>query len=574
LNLDWKHSGLEKTLGIDTQDAWLQDMLLRSLMSTEYFCRTFLAETFYNKMTHQQKAALASVDDDTIPKLALCCYRSFGKSSFGESKAIQGVCFRKMPHAMFVGSNEGLATDSTENIKTELLTNPMIKEVFGKFKPSTRADMPFGFSKKAYFLVDPLTGESISFIHPKGAKQRVRGVRMKVAGRTYRPSFISIDDLEDDEEVMNSETRQKISRWFHNALLNCVDQQRPNSRTNRWTPDKSNPTWIPPWRVLYTDTLKHPDANIVHIMSDTEWVSHKYPQSEFRIDGEGKKQLFSLVPEIVSTSQVRASYEAAKKRIGGLTGYCQEFLCSPMSEEDACWQREMFHYYDEATVAGSNSMYGLNKDPNLDRFVIVDPARTNNMKSCPSGILFVAVDYKQGRVNFRKEINQRLSQDELLDTTFNTAFDMNTKVIAVEITGLGDAGKWMWINYAQMKGYNDFDFVWLEAKGLPKGDFGKGDDAAKRARASQILPLYQKHMIWHDVSLQGGSLEGQELSYPMSTQWDILDCAGYVPTMLDMSGRCFDAKATLHDPKAPVFEDRIDWDEMTKKIRSGAWRRV
>jgi hypothetical protein len=235
----------------------------------------------------------------------------------------------------------------------------------------------------------------------------------------------------------------------------------------------------------------------------------------------------------------------------------------------------MFHYYDEQTAHDSGSLYGLNKNADLERFVIIDPARTNNMKSCPSGILYVAVDYKQGRVHFRKEINQRLSQDELLDTTFNTAFDMNTKIIAVEITGLGDAGKWMWINYARMKGYNDFQFVWLEAKGLPKGDFGKGDDAAKRARASQILPLYQKHMVYHDVSLRGGSLEGQELSYPMSTQWDILDCAGYVPTMLDLSGRCFDATATKEgDPEPPKFEDTIDWDEMTERIREGAWRRV
>lgn len=549
-------------------------MLLKSMASTEYFCRTFLTDTYYKKMTHQQKAALASIDDNTIPKLALCCFRGFGKSSYGEATAIKGVCFRQMPHAMFVGSNEELATASTENIKTELMTNPNIVELFGKFKPGKLTEMTYGFSKKSYFLVDPVTGKSISFIHPKGAKQRVRSTRMKVDGRTWRPYFISIDDLEDDEEVLNSETRAKLSRWFHNGLLHCVDTNRPNPKTNRWNVDTKDPFWIPPWRILYTDTLKHADALIAHIQADTEWVSHNYPQAEFRLDNDGRKRLYSLVPEIITTAQVRVEYEAARAR-GGLTGYCQEKLCSPMSEEDACWKREMFHYYDEQTIGDTTSMFGLNKNADMDRFVIVDPARTNNMKSCPSGILFCGVDYKTGRIYFRKEINQRLSQDEMLDCTFNTAFDMNTRIIAVEITGLGDAGKWMWMNYAQMKGYNQFEFVWLEAKGLPKGDFGKGDDAPKRARASQILPYYQQHMVYHDVSLKGGSLEGQELSYPMSVQWDILDCAGYVPTMLDMSGRCFDATATKDsDPKPLRFEDNIDWDEMTAMLRQGAGRRV
>lgn len=574
MDLDWKHSGLEQTIGIDTQDTSLQETLLKSLMSTEYFARTFLTETFGKSMTYQQKAALTSFDDDSIPKLCLCCWRGFGKSSLAEAKIIQSIAFRKNPHTMVVGSNQDLATMTTENIKTELLSNQLIVDVFGKFKQESRADMPLTFSKKAFFLVDPNTKESFAFIQPKGAKQKVRGSRVKVGGKTQRPTFIYVDDLEDEDDVLNSETRDKLDYWFDNALLKCVGSKRPNPKTNRWD-QKKDPLWIPPWRILYTDTLKHPAAKIAEIMADTSWESHNYPQAEFRLDADGKKRLYTLVPEIVSTSQVRVEYNAARAKKRGLTGYCQEMLCSPMSEEDACWQREMFHHYDEATVGGGNSLYGLNKDPNLDRFVIVDPARTDNPKSCPSGILFVAVDFKQGRINFRKEINERLSQDELLKQTFDTAFDMNTKIIAVEITGLGDAGKWMWINYAQQRGHNDFDFVWLEAKGLPKGDFGKGDDAAKRARASQILPLYEQHMVYHDVSLRGGALESQELSYPMCKFWDILDCAGYVPTMLDKSGRCFDAKATLHsENKKPEFEDSLDWDEMTTKIRSGAWRRV
>ena len=234
----------------------------------------------------------------------------------------------------------------------------------------------------------------------------------------------------------------------------------------------------------------------------------------------------------------------------------------------------MFHYYSEAAAGDGKSMFGLNKDPELHRFLIVDPARTAKSRSCPSAILAVATDYNRGRVHFRKTIARRMSQDALLDTAFTTAFDMNTKVIGVEITGLGDAGKWMWMNYASQHGYKNIEFVWLEGTDLPKGDWGAGDDAAKRARASQGLPLYQKHMVYHEESLRGGILETMELSYPLCSSWDIMDCMGYVPTMLHMAGRVFATKQPgPHEAPLPKWDDD-QWEEITQRLREGSWRRV
>ncbi len=129
-----------------------------------------------------------------------------------------------------------------------------------------------------------------------------------------RPTFIFIDDLEDDETVLNEDQRKKVRSWFAGSLLNCVSKKRPEPRKNRWTGFKRNPTgWQYPWRVFYTDTLKHQDAQMAHILQSGRWRSVVFPQSELRFDEtEGKKRLFSCVPELISHEQARSEYSYAE----------------------------------------------------------------------------------------------------------------------------------------------------------------------------------------------------------------------------------------------------------------------
>lgn len=574
MDTDWKHSGIRQLTKIDTDESWLKETLLNSFMSTEHFAKTFLPETFNGPMTYQHKEVWSLFDNDTLPKVAACCWRGFGKSSMAEAKMIKNIVFRQSSHIMTVGATEEAAAEASENIKTELLGNAFIRDVFGWFKPNNRAEIPLGFSKKTYFLIDPTdTNNSICVVHPKGAGQRVRGARAKVAGKTRRPDFIFIDDLEDDEEILNEELRSRLSKWFHNSLLNCVGRQRPDAKTNMWIRDINDHNWLPPWRVFYTDTLKHEAANMADIMADTEWHHRNFPQAEFRIDSDGHRRMYSLVPEIVSHEQVRFAYKSAKER-NQLDQYCQEMLCSPMSDESACWTRDMFKYYDEETVKEGKGPLGLNHGAEIERFIIVDPAKTSNPKSCPTGMIAVAVDYKSRKIHIRKEINERLSTMEMLDRCISLALEYHSKTIAVEITGLEDVAKHLFVTEAISRGLKNLDFVWLDARQLPKGDFGVGADKAKRARASMILPYYQKGLVYHDVSLRKGVLEGQCLSYPKSSKWDVLDCAGHIPKLLSIGGRYFDEEVVDNPLGKPEFDDDYDWDELGREIASGSWRYI
>jgi hypothetical protein len=574
LDLDWKHSGIGESTGIDTCEPWLQETLINSFRSSEHFAQTFLPETFNQPMTYQHKRVWELLDNPLLPRIGACCYRGFGKSSMAEARIIKGILYRQIHHIMVVGANHDAAAQTTENIKTELLTNSLIRDVFGNMKPRTATDLTLVFSKKTFFLSDPITGDPIACVHPKGVGQRVRGTRVKVNGKTQRPDYIFPDDVEDDEGVMNEDTRRKTRFWFDNALFHCVGRERPNPRTGLWDRPSDDPLWTPPWQLVYTDTLKHPDAHIAHLMGNTSWHFENFPQAEFRVDNDGSKRLYSLVPEIISNEQVRVEYNEAKEA-GNLDGYCQEKLCSPMSAEMAAWQREYFHYYDESTfIPGAKSMYSVNNSPDWERFMIVDPSRNDTPHSVPSGIIMCGANYDQGRILFRKTISEKLSTKKLIDRVFDLAIDYRTKIIGIEITGLEDAGKHLFTSAAIQRGL-DVEFVWLDGRQLPKGDFGKGTDSAKRARASQILPYYEDGVVIHERSLAKGHLEASCLSYPKCAEWGLLDCAGYVPTMLAHGGRTFNHKPKgRFEPNEDPFEEQEDWDSWTEFLQEGAFRTI
>lgn len=574
MDVDWKYSGIEESTGIDTCEPWLQETLINSMRSSEHFATTFLPDTFNKPMTYQQKRVWQLFDDQTLPRIGACCYRGFGKSSMAEADICKKLLFRLCHHVMVVGANHDSASQATENVKTELLGNPLIRDVFGNLKPKTATDLKLIFSKKAFYLTDPKTGDSIACVHPKGVGQAVRGTRVKVFGKTRRPDYIFADDVETDDGVMNEDTRAKTKYWFSNTLYHCFPTERPNPRTNLWDLS-TDPYWIPPWRMIYTDTLKHPDAHIAHLMSNTRWHFEMFPQAEFREVAEGKeksKRLFSLVPEILSHEQVRAEYAEAKES-GNLDGYCQEKLCTPMSAEMASWQREYFRYYDESTfIPNAKSMYSLNNTEEWERFMIVDPSRNDTPHSVPTGIILCGANYDIGRVNFRKTVSEKLSTKKMIDRVFDLAIDYKTRIVGIEITGLEDAGKHLFTSAAQQRGL-DLEFVWLDGRQLPKGDFGKGTDAAKRARASQILPYYESGIIYHEQSMARGALEACCLSYPKCAEWGLLDCAGYVPTMLAHGGRIFNYKPKgRFEKKEDHFDEEASWDEWTEFLRDGAFR--
>lgn len=141
----------------------------------------------------------------------------FATQSHAKSTAIthayilSSILFKDRKFVLLVSDTEGQAIMFLQDIKTELLENDLLIELFGvmTFEKETESDM----------IVRMEDGSKFRII-AKGSEQKVRGLKWE--GR--RPDLIVGDDLENDEIVMNPERRAKFKQWFTGALLPARSQ--------------------------------------------------------------------------------------------------------------------------------------------------------------------------------------------------------------------------------------------------------------------------------------------------------------------------------------------------------------
>ncbi len=547
---------------VPTEDPEVLDILARCSTDIAYFCKTFMPQTFRRNFTTQHLEVLALLDDATVPFLAICGFRGFGKTTIGVGKRVRDILFRKVRFVVYVGKTLEYSSGITENIKAELITNPDIREVFGELKAKPYKGTNPAFSKASYFLSDPKDNEPFAVVVPKGVLQPVRGLQQYLGRGLYRPDDFAIDDFE-GKEVDNEELRQENWRWLLEDLMPCRDTyEEPDPKTGKWIPD-GTPNWNPPWRFTYQDTLKHEDSVMARLLQSGEWMTKRFALAERRVvDGQAK--YYSLIPEIMSHAAVQALVRRYRKA-GRMDGFYREFMCQALSPENACWTQDLFKYYSEGQL-------NLNRDPDVERILIVDPAKTANQRSAYSAHLAVGADCRNGKIYFRELSNERLEPEDILNRTFEMALRLNTRIVAVETTGGDDLIKHLFQNERDRRGLDDIEFVWLSGHSIPQGDYGTGKEKPKRARGSMILPYYRLGQIYHEERLRDSALENQELSYPSCTFWDAIDCAGYVPQVLEEGGRYFLAQVQKGDEGYEEFEDDgVDWEAMTRDIDERAW---
>jgi hypothetical protein len=68
-----------------------------------------------------------------------------------------------------------------------------------------------------------------------------------------------------------------------------------------------------------------------------------------------------------------------------------------------------------------------------------------------------------------------------------------------------------------------------------KGEFS-GVDKSKVGRARGLIPLYRQALVKH-CKVGTGDLEQQQAGYPRNKNWWALDCAAYIPQVLELGLR-------------------------------------
>lgn len=220
---------------------------------------------------------------------------------------LASVLFRQSKYVLLVSDTESQASNFLMDIKSELLENDDIKDIFGIRK----------FSKEA-------VTDIIVEMHD-GWKFRITaiGAEMKVRGRKWgnsRPDLIVCDDLENDEMVESEERREKFRKWFFKALV-------PSLSSNGI--------------IVVVGTILHLDSLLYRLLKNNSWKHLFFKAHNSFNDFSGL-----LWPEKWSEEALRAIRDEMVND-GTPEAYSQEYLNNPIDQSEAYFRKTDFVEMDK-----------------------------------------------------------------------------------------------------------------------------------------------------------------------------------------------------------------------------------
>lgn len=268
---------------------------------------------------------------DKHPYVAIAAPRGSAKSTaVTHAYTLASVLFRESDHVMIISVGDKEAIQFLNDIRVELTENKYLIDLFQVKHP---------FEKDSERELEVIVGDDLRRFRiiakgASGGNGKVRGTKW----RGKRPNLIILDDSEDDEAVMNEERRAKFREWFYNALL---------------------PSLSDSGKIRVIGTILHFDSLLERLMPATTGARAKYTMKtslcEWVQDDPGQiwKSIkfrahpsfddFSelLWPEKLSETVLRLKRQSYIDQ-GDTSGYSQEYLNYPISEESAYFRKPDF----------------------------------------------------------------------------------------------------------------------------------------------------------------------------------------------------------------------------------------
>ncbi len=305
---------------------------------------------------------------DPHPQVAFAAPRSHAKSTaINHAYGLAAALFRAHPFQLKVSKTYDLACEKIEQAKQEILTNEKIRTIFE--------------------VDDILRDRENDFIVvlKDGYKFRMMALGMNQATRgrawgTIRPTLILGDDMEDDEEVLNVERRERGMKWVLNTLL----------------PMGGDAT-----KIRIFGTILHNDSVLMRLCSMPSWKSAIWEACDEQISAESllwpqkftQDRLRLIKQTYVDAGNVAGfNMEYRNIAIDTSSGFFRPEDFRPMGEED---EKKKFTYYVGVDFAISTKE---RRD-----FTVMVVAGID-----PEGILYV-VDVIRGRWDGNQIIDEMLA---------------------------------------------------------------------------------------------------------------------------------------------------------------------
>lgn len=252
-------------------------------------------------------------------QIAIAAPRGHAKSTgITLTYVLASVLFRERGYVIIVSSTESIAIEFLGNIKTEIKENQTLIDLFGinKIIKDSETELIVQFDDGKMFR-----------IIAKGAEQKVRGRNW----RGKRPDLIVVDDLEEDEQVLSQDRREKLKKWFKSALVPALSKSGIIRVVGTILHmDSLLESLMPPIGNKYTKEI---GLKMISTQKRS-WLSARY---------KAHNDDFSMIlwPDMWDKESLMAKRQEYIED-GFPEGYSQEYLNYPIDETSAYFQRADF----------------------------------------------------------------------------------------------------------------------------------------------------------------------------------------------------------------------------------------
>lgn len=410
------------------------------------------------------------------------------------------LLFRERKFMLLVSNTEAQSALFLGNIKQQLTTNDALIDLFG-IKRQPDGKVKFIKDSETDIIVEFDDGYQFRII-AKGSEQKVRGTTWGTA----RPDIIICDDMENDEQVMNKDRREKFKRWFTGALLPCMsdkgivrmvgtilhmDSMLENLMPKPYAKNKRGiPTTI-------TKALKQ------YSTAPNKWVSIKY-----RAHTDDFKQL--LWPEKKTVEFFKMERQDAFEN-GLQDVYSQEYLNIPIDESSTYFRRADFR-----------SMLEEDFKKSVRYYITCDLAISDKETADYSVFVIGAVD-EDKILHIRNVIRERMDGREIVDTIMMLQKMYRPEVLGIEEMQVSKAiGPFL--REEMIKNNNFISIYPLKHGGKDKLTRSRSIQARMRANGCK----FDKSQDWYPI------FEEECMRFPRDKHDDQVDAFAYLGLMLDV----------------------------------------
>lgn len=399
-------------------------------------------------------------------QVAIAAPRSHAKSTaITHAYTLANIVFREKRHIVIVSATEALSVAFLGDIKNELLENQDLRDEFGfqRLLKESETEIVGAFEDGFHFR-----------IVAKGSGQRPRGLKW----RNTRPDLIVCDDLEDDEQILNKERRDKLKKWFKGALVPALSK-----------------TGV----IRVVGTVLHFDSLLESLLNSRAWLSKRY-----RAHNEDFS--FILWPEQWSEADLRAKRQELTDD-GTPELYAQEYLNHPIDESTAFFKRG-----DIVPIS--------NEDENLSYYFGIDLAVSTAQRADFTVIAVVGVN-PTGRIKVVDIRRGRWDPLTTIEELFSAYQRYSPETIVIERGAIEKAiGPFL---YAEMNKRGVF--MNLRPETPTKDKISRAHSLQARMRAGGVE--FDKEADWYP------ELEEEFLRFPRGKHDDIVDAVSWIGLVLD-----------------------------------------